>query len=422
MKHLLLVGINHRTAPVEVRERMLIDESHLPAAIADLVHRDGIEEGMILATCNRVELTVRAPGDSEPERAILQFLADYHHCDLSPYERYFYWRRQEEVVRHLFRVASSLDSMVLGEPQILGQVKRAYAVAREVGALNGVLHEVVNQALAVARRVRRETALGASAVSVSYAAIELAKKIFGNLQGKCVFVIGAGKMSELAAKHLLRSGASTILVSNRTYERAVELAAAFGGSPVPFESLFEHLGRADIVISSTGAPGFIISKDQAERIMAARRNRPMFFVDIAVPRDVDPAVNDLANAFVYDIDDLEQVVEANRKQREREAEWAEQIINEELAKMIRRLASREVVPTIVALETRLDQICQAEMGRFRGRLSSLTPEQREAVEALIHGVVNKILHGPITELKSGAGQPEHRALVQTIRRIFGVSE
>jgi len=422
MKHLVLVGINHRTAPVEVRERMLIDESHLPAAVADLVHRDGIEEGMILATCNRVELTVRAPGGAAPEEAIRQFLADYHHCNLAPYEAYFYWRRQEEVVRHLFRVASSLDSMILGEPQILGQVKQAYAVARHVGALTGVLNDVVNQALAVARRVRRETALGASAVSVSYAAIELAKKIFGNLHGKCVFVIGAGKMSELAAKHLLRSGASTILVSNRTYERAVELAAAFGGSAVPFESLFEHLGRADIVISSTGAPNFIVRKDQAERLMAARRNRPMFFVDIAVPRDIDPEVNDLDNAFVYDIDDLEQVVEANRKQREREAEWAEQIVNEELAKMIRRLESREVVPTIVALEARLDQICKAELGRFRGRLSSLSPEQRESVEALIHGVVNKILHGPITELKSGAGQPEHRALVQTIRRIFGVSE
>ncbi len=424
MKHLLLVGINHRTAPVEVRERMLIDESHLPAAVADLVHRDGIQEGMILATCNRVELTGRAPGSPSEgtEQVIRQFLADYHHCDLAPYEQYFYWRHQEEVVRNLFRVASSLDSMILGEPQILGQVKQAYAVARDAGALNGVLSDVVNQALAVARRVRRETALGASAVSVSYAAIELAKKIFGNLQGKCVFVIGAGKMSELAAKHLLRSGASTILVSNRTYERAVELAAAFGGSPVPFEALFEHLGRADIVISSTGAPSFIIRKDQAERLMAARRNRPMFFVDIAVPRDIDPGVNDLDNAFVYDIDDLEQVVEANRKQREREAEWAERIVNEELAKMMRRLASREVVPTIVALETRLDQICQTEMGRFRGRLSSLTPEQRETVEALIHGVVNKILHGPITELKSGAGQPEQGALVQTIRKIFGVSE
>jgi glutamyl-tRNA reductase len=421
MKHLLLVGINHRTAPVEVRERMAIEESRLAATVADLVRRDGIEEGMILATCNRVELTVRAAGP-EPERTIRQFLAEYHHCDLAPYEPYLYWRRQEEVVRHLFRVASSLDSMIVGEPQILGQVKQAYATARAAGGLTGVLNDVVNQALAVARRVRRETALGALAVSVSYAAIELAKKIFGSLRGKCVFLIGAGKMSELAAKHLLRSGASTILVSNRTYERAVELAAAFRGKPVHFEALFDHLNQADIVISSTGAAHFIIGKDQAERLMAARRNRPIFFVDIAVPRDIDPAVNDLDNAFVYDIDDLEHVVDANRQQREREAAWAEQIVNDEVAKMMRRLASREVVPTIVALEGRIDQICQMEMNRFRSRLGSLTTEQRETVEALIHGVVNKILHGPITELKSGAGQPEQGALVQTIRKIFGVSE
>jgi glutamyl-tRNA reductase len=310
--------------------------------------------------------------------------------------------------------------MILGEPQILGQVKRAYATAREVGALNGPLNDVVNQAIGVARRVRRETALGSAAVSVSYAAVELAKKIFGSLEGKTVFVVGAGKMSELSAKHLLQAGAHAIFVSNRTYDRAVELAAAFHGTAIHFEQLFEAMDRADIIISSTGAPHFIVSKEQAGRLLAARKNRPMFFVDIAVPRDIDPAVNELENAFVYNIDDLEQVVEANKKQREREAVWAEHIVNEEVLKLAKRLASREVVPTIVALEERLDRIREAELERYRGRLSSLTPEQREAVEALTRGIQSKILHGPVTELKSGAGLPEHGALVQMIRKIFGV--
>jgi glutamyl-tRNA reductase len=420
--NLALVGINHRTAPVEIRERMNIQDDRLPAAVADLVHREGIEEGLILSTCNRVEVVTRLRDQVKPEPVIRGFLADFHHCDLTPYEKYFYWYRQEEVIRHLFRVASSLDSMILGEPQVLGQMKSAYTTARSVGALNGTLNEIVNQALAVARRVRRETAIGTTAVSVSYAAVELARKIFGSLDGKTIFVIGAGKMSELAAKHLLRSGASAIFVSNRTYERAVELAQAFHGTAIRFEELFEHIEKADIVISSTAAPHFVIYRSQAEKWLEARKNRPMFFVDIAVPRNVEPSINELGNAFVYDIDDLGQVVEANRKQREREAVWAEEIINQEVQRTLRRLASHEVVPTIVALEERLNHIREAETERLRGRLSALTPEQREAVDVLTRSIQNKILHGPITELKSGAGHPDHGALVQLIRKIFGVSE
>ncbi|PYV28968.1 MAG: glutamyl-tRNA reductase [Acidobacteria bacterium] len=418
--NLVLVGINHRTAPVEVRERMNIQESRLPGAVANLVQRPGIREGLILSTCNRVEVAASVEDDVEAEPLLRRFLLDYHRCDLAPWEPYFYWRRQEDVVRHLFRVASSLDSMILGEPQILGQVKRAIAAAREVGALSGVLNEVMNQALSVARRVRRETALGSAAVSVSYAAVELGKKIFGSLNGKTVFVIGAGKMSELSAKHLLQAGARAIFVSNRTYDRALELAAAFQGTAIHFEQIFDTMDQADIIISSTGAPHFIVRKDQAERLLQARKNRPIFFVDIAVPRDIDPAVNELDNAFVYDIDDLEQVVDANKKQREREAVWAEEIVNQEVQRMARRLASRDVAPTIVALEERLSRIRQNELDRFRGRLSTLTAEQREAVEALTRGMLNKILHGPISELKSAAGRPEHRALVELIRKIFGV--
>ena len=418
----LLVGMNHRTAPVEVRERMNIDESRLGPAVSDLVRRSGISEGLILSTCNRVEVVISAQEQVDAQPAVREFLTDFHHCDLNPYEKFFYWYRQQDAVHHLFRVASSLDSMLVGEPQILGQIKRAHAIAREAGALNGLLDETVMHAFTVAKRIRRETAIGSAAVSISYAAVELAKKIFGNLAGKTIFVIGAGKMSELAAKHLLRSGASSILVTNRTYERAVELAAAFHGTPIAFEQLFDHLAKADIVISSTGAPHFVVGKEQVEKLLAARRSRPIFFVDIAVPRDIDPAVNDLDNAYVYDIDDLEQVVDANKKQREREAVWAEEIVQQEVQKMMKRLASREVAPTIVALEDRLNQIRQLELDRHRARLNNLTPEQREALDALTKGIVNKILHGPITELKSGAGEPEHGHLVQLIRKMFGVGQ
>jgi glutamyl-tRNA reductase len=418
----LLVGINHRTAPVEVRERMNIAESHLGRAVSDLVHRPGITEGMILSTCNRVEVIVSAEEQADAQPALRDFLAEYHRFDLSTYERFFYWRRQHEVVQHMFRVASSLDSMLVGEPQILGQMKRAHAIARESGAMHGLLDDSVMHAFAVAKRVRSETAIGNSAVSVSYAAVELAKKIFGNLAGKTIFVIGAGKMSELAAKHLLRSGASHIYVTNRTHERAAELALAFKGTAVPYLELTDHLPKADIVISSTGAPHFVLNKGQVEKILSARRNRPMFFVDIAVPRDIDPAVNELDNAFLYDIDDLGQVVDENRKQREREAVWAEEIVQQEVQRMLKRLASREVAPTIIAIEDRLNRIRESEIERHRGKLTALTPEQREAVEAVTRGIVNKILHGPITEIKNGAGEPEHGHLVKLVRRMFGVAE
>jgi glutamyl-tRNA reductase len=420
--NLALVGINHRTAPVEVRERMNIPEARLEEAVVDLAHRDGITEGLILSTCNRVEVIANAQNDVAAEPVIRRFLADHHRCDLAEYEPHFYRYQQQQVIEHLFRVASSLDSMIVGEPQILGQLKQAYNVARQAGALNGTLNEVVLQALTVARKVRRDTAIGASAVSVSYAAVELARKIFRDLTGTTIFVIGAGKMSEIAAKNLIRSGASAIFVSNRTYERATELAKAFHGTAIRFEELFNHVHKADIVICSTSAPHYVIQREHAEKWLAARKNRPIFFIDISVPRNVDPAVNQLDNAFVYDIDDLGQVVEANKKQREREASWAEEIVREEVQKAMRRLASREVVPTIVAIEQRLEHIRESELERYRGRLTALSPQQREAVEALTKGILNKILHGPITELKSGAGRPEQSSLVQVVRKIFGVSE
>jgi glutamyl-tRNA reductase len=420
--HVILIGVNHRTAPVNIRERLNIPESRLPEAVAALLRREGIREALILSTCNRVEVLASAEDAADAKAIIEQFLTDYSGFELAACRQYFYHHQKQEAVLHLFRVAASLDSMVLGEPQILGQLKRAFQLATEAGGLTSTLKEIVSQALAVAKRVRRETALGSAAVSVSYAAVELAKKIFGSLEHKTIFIIGAGKMSELAARHLLRGGAGAIYVTNRTYERAVQLASAFHGTAVAFDQIFEYLAKADIVISSTGAPGYIVDRELAARALAARRNRPMFFVDIAVPRDIDPQVHELDNTFVYNIDDLQQVVESNKKQREREAVWAEDIVKEEVRKTMRRLASRDLTPTIVALEDRLNAIREGEMERFGSRLTGLTVEQRQAIEALTRGFLNKILHGPISELKSGAGLPEQVDRVRLVQRIFRLAE
>ncbi len=419
---LVLLGLNHRTAPVEVREKFHVPDAELGRADRLLSRHPGIEEGLILSTCNRVEFfahTKEAPGTGYP---IQEFVADYYRRPFDSIQNYFYRFEQSESIHHVFRVASSLDSMVLGEPQILGQVKQAFTAAQEAGAVNGLLQEVMSHALATARKVRRETSIGTSAVSISSAAVELAKKIFGDLQDRTILVIGAGKMSELAAQHLLGSGAGSILVSNRTYQRAVELARAFGGTAIRFDELHDALPRADIIISSTGSPHTIIDKTQVERMLAARRNRPVFLVDIAVPRDIDSRVDELENAFLYDIDDLEQVVGANRKQREREAQWAEQIIQQEVERTMRRIASREVAPTICALGDHLNRIRRRETEHMRGRLGDLTAEQWHGVEALTQGIVNKILHGPITELKDAAGKGERSALINAVRKVFGISD
>ena len=418
--NLVLLGMNHRTAPVEVREQFHIPESQLTHALLLLSRRPGIEEGLIVSTCNRVEFFAHTQPTPDPVHPVQEFVSEYYQKSFSSFEKYFYRLEKKDSIRHIFRVASSLDSMVLGEPQILGQVRHAFLAARESGAVNGLLHEVMNQALVAARKVRRETSIGTSAVSISSAAVELARKIFGELRHRTILVIGAGKMSELAAKNLLRSGASTILVTNRTHDRAVELARAFGGKAIRFDELFEHIARADIIISSTGSPHFVIERPQVEHLLAARKNRRIFLVDIAVPRDIDPRVNDLDNAFLYDIDDLEQVVDANRREREREAQWADQIIEAEVEQTLRRLATREVVPTIVALGDHLNRIRRAELERARGRLAGLAPDQWADVEGLTQSIVNKILHGPIMELKGSAGKPERNALVHLVKKLFGL--
>ena len=417
-----ITGVNHKSAPVEVRERLAFDEPSLAAALLDLKGRPGFCEGLILSTCNRVEVALTCEDDATASLAVDEFLADTRQVARDWVTPYLYHYEDSEAIRHLFRVAASLDSMVVGEPQILGQLKSAYALAKEHGAVSGFLDTLLTRAFSVAKRVRSETEIGANAVSVSYAAVELARDIFGTLDDQKVMIVGAGKMSELAARHLRRSGATHIYVTNRTYERAVEMAQIFDGKIVEYTKFMSFLPEVDIVITSSAAPHYIITRDEMKKVIDARRNRPMFLIDIAVPRNIEPSVNKLDNVFLYDIDDLQKVVDSNLEGRMHSAEEAEAIIREEVERMMARLKAREVVPTIVSLQEQLEKLRAAELARMRGKFGALTPEQEEALIALTKGIINKIAHGPISELRRQANEPDGHHFVVAIRKVFRLGD
>ena len=413
---LALVGLSHKTAPVEIRERLAFSNDALRSALTSLVDRRAVNEALILSTCNRVEVVAESPDD----RLIRDFICEFHQISHDSVSTHLYSYRNVEAIRHVFRVTASLDSMVIGEPQILGQVKEAFRIAMDAGTVGMHLSALMNRAFAVAKKVRSETGISQSAVSVSYAAVELARKIFGDLSGKTVMIIGASKMGELAAKHLRRAGASSVLVTNRTFERAVELAKVFEGAAVPFEHFTDHMAGADIVITSTGAPHFIIGKNLAEQVIHRRKNKPIFFIDIAVPRDIDPAVNQIDNAFLYDIDDLQQVIDANLKERFKEAMRAEQIVDDEVEAFCLKMQTQDVVPTIVQLRESLEKVRRDEIERNRRHLKDLSPEQQAAVDQITKSIVNKILHPPIEQLKQMAHDPQGADLADLIRKIFNV--
>jgi glutamyl-tRNA reductase len=405
---LALIGVNHKTAPIALREKIAISREDLPDTTRALAATPGVAECMIVSTCNRVELIAVLEGtDTEGFASPLsRFLADHFAIDAAILIPHLYEYREREAVNHLFRVAASLDSMVVGEPQILGQVKEAFAVARAEGTVSGQLEHLLQSAFAAAKKARSETGIGSNSVSIASVAVDMARKIFGSLQGRTVFLVGAGKMSELAARHLVQQGAGAILVSNRTQERARRMAEEFNGPVIPqvidFAQLHEAAARADIVISSTGAPHPIFRREHGQAYLHARKNRPMFFIDIAVPRDVDPEMNKLDGIFVYDIDDLQQVAAAHIEERSREAVDAETLIAAEVERFHQRQRTVNVAPAIVALQRRAEEIRQNELHRIHARLGPLTPEQLAAVEALTRGLVNKLLHPPMQALKQAA--------------------
>ena len=396
---LTVLGVNHKTAPIELRERIAIGRDELPEVTRALASVPGVAECMIVSTCNRVELIATLDSD---QTDLSSFLCNQFGLDASVLTSHIYRHRDKQAVSHIFRVASSLDSMVVGEPQILGQVKEAFSVARAAGTVGSELEHLMQSAFSAAKRVRTETEIGSSSVSIASVAVDLARKIFGSLNGRTVFLVGAGKMSELAARHLVQQGAGTILVTNRTMERARRMAEPFNGRVIPFEQLYEHAAEADIVITSTGAPHHIFRPEHGRAFLHARKNRPMFFIDIAVPRDVDPAANEVEGLFVYDIDDLQQVAAAHIAERSRSAGDAEALIGAEVERFDGRRRAVNVAPAIVALQHQAEELRQAELRRIQGRLGPLTPEQAAAVEALTRGLVNKLLHPPMQALKQAA--------------------
>ena len=415
--NIVLLGLNHKTAPVELRERLAIGPEQLEQATRSLLQAPGVVEGMILSTCNRVELLTSLQPDAPH---LLQFIESYFDIEREVVAPHIYEYRQENAVRHLFRVACSLDSMVIGEPQILGQVKSSYLAARSAGAIRGHLDKVLQRAFVVAKRVRSETQIGSSSVSIASVAVELARKIFGSLEGRKILLVGAGKMSEQAARHLMSQGASSVLVANRTYERAEQLAQRFGGRAIAFDDLYASADQADIIITSTGSARPVFRREHAQHFLQQRRGRPMFFIDIAVPRDVDPEVNKLDGIFLYDIDDLQSVAGSHMKERSREAELAEAMILAEVDKYQRRLHALNVAPEIVQLQQSAEQIRLGELRRVGNRLQGLSAEQQTAVEALTRSLVNKFLHRPVQAIKAAASEGNTVA-VEAIREAFGTT-
>jgi glutamyl-tRNA reductase len=416
------IGLNHKTAPVELRECLARDPGNTITALASLRELECIKEGLFLSTCNRVEAIYTTENPEEARKSVISLLSYLGNLPEFSLSSSLYTHEDMEAVKHIFRVASSLDSMVVGEPQILGQIKDAYYQATKEKTSGVILNRLMHRAFHVAKRVRTETGVSDAAVSISYAAVELAKKIFYDLSGKQVFLIGAGEMAELAARHLMRNGVSSIKVANRTFYRAVELAETFHGSPVSFEEIETQLLEADIVITSTAATDYVINHDQVKSSLRKRRNRPLFFIDIAVPRDVEPKVNDLGNVYVYDIDDLKGVVEINMAQRQQEALKAERVVEEEVIKFEKWLKTLDVVPTIISLREKAEAIRHAEMKKSLSNFDKFTPLQVKAIETLTLSIAEKIINDPIVVLKRKADRPTRDMYLDFARKLFNLDQ
>lgn len=414
---LILVGVNHRTAPVEVREQLSVPEKELPQFLSQLRSNEGIRGSYVLSTCNRVEIVVSSGSDDSVEPIVSQ-LAARSSISREEIERHLYVLRHGDVVRHLFRVASGLDSMILGEPQIAGQVRNAYQLAKDEKSLDPILQKLFENTFRVAKKVRTDTGIGEHAVSVPFAAVELAKKIFGELDGRTVLLVGAGEMGELTAQHLCGQGVKKVFVANRAFERAKELAVRFEGEAIQFDAFPDHLRGCDIVIVSTAAPYPIVTTKHIEA--ASRRRGNLFLIDLSVPRNIDPKIADMDGAYLYNIDDLQEVADTNREKRLQKAQVADQIVTDEVTGFLRQLSSQDVVPTIVELQRRLDEIRLAELEKCLRKIGPMTTEQRGAIEQLSTGIINKVAHYPILRLKESAADGEPQRIRETILKIFGL--
>ncbi|MBU0674838.1 MAG: glutamyl-tRNA reductase [Proteobacteria bacterium] len=417
-ENIFVLGVNHKTAPVAIREQLAFSGETLP--LKELLAIDGCTECCILSTCNRVEIIFVTRNPDSTPLTIRNFLFGKSLLSDSDYDRYTYLHQGQDAINHLFRVGASLDSMIVGEPQILGQLKQAYKVANDNQCTGTVLNRFLHKSFSVAKRIRTETNIGGSAVSISYAAVELAKKIFGELKDKVVMLVGAGEMAELAAEHLITQGISQVVVVNRTFENAVKLAKRFNGKAAGLDDLIPQLTDVDILISSTGAQGLVLKRDDVKPAMKQRMNRPLFLIDIAVPRDLDPELNNLDNVYLYDIDDLKNVVDINKAERDKEAARGERIVIEETMKFMQWLAGLALAPTIMDLRTKADGICRAEIDRTLSHLKELSPKEMKSLEKMAEAITNKLLHDPILYLKGEIHKEAPGQKLASIRQIFGL--
>ena len=424
MNQIVSIGTSHHIAPIEFREKLAFSEAQLTEAIQHLRESYLVQETVILSTCNRVEVYAAANSVHTTDAAtkmLVEFLSRYHRISLESLKKWTYLHHNLETIRHLFRVTTSLDSMVVGESQILGQAKDAYDASREAGGAGTILNRLFTKAFSVGKRIRSETTIATGAVSISYAAVELAKKIFNTLEGKTVAIVGAGEMSELTAKHLVSNGVSNVIVANRTYERAVKIAERFNGTPLPYNSDLNFLIDADIVISSTNAPDYLIKRRPLANIMRRRKHRYMFLIDIAVPRDIEPDVNKIDHAFLYNIDDLEAVVASNLKDRQQEAARAEQIVTEEAKRFYDQLQIFQVNPTIKALHQQFREIADTELQACFYK-ASLSDQQAADVASMTQAIVKKLLHHPMKNLRCAVndGNADHGQYVQALQELFAL--
>ena len=420
--NLILVGVNHKTTPVEIREKLAFTKGKIEESVDRLLNFPDIIEHTILSTCNRVEIYARANGQNSAIQSIKQFICDFHGLSAVQLEEHFYSYSNEAAIEHLFRVSSSLDSMILGEAQILGQVKDAYSLAKDLRSTGLVLNQLFEKAFSIAKKVREETGIAERSVSISSAAVELAQKIFDDLENHTVMLVGTGEMAELAAKHLISYGVKTVYVTSRTYERAANLARTLNGSALDFEAFKNELYRADIVITSTSASSFIITKDMVEKAIQERKNKPIFFIDIAVPRDIEPDVNDLENVYLYDIDDLHVVVSANMKEREKESENAMHLISQEVNKFNNWLGTLDAVPTIVEIRKRVENIGNQEMERTLKKIPHLSEEDKKIIYQMKNSMINKILHKPTIKLKQKTQSEDGHIYLKAIRHLFHLDD
>ena len=420
MHDIVLIGLNHKTAPVEIRECVAFSENESLAGIEILQKIPEINEVLLFSTCNRVEVLLTTSDTESAVAAVISFISEFKSIPADDFNDCLYVHTGDAAIAHLFRVAGSLDSMIVGEPQILGQIKESYRLATTHKTSGVVLNRLLHKTFSVAKRIRTETGIGDHAVSISYAAIELGKKIFGSLEGKNVLLMGAGEMAELAVEHLIRNRIKQLVVANRTFERGVELAKKFNGTPIRFEEIADSLKTADVVIGSTGAKYPVLFADQVKKIMRNRKNRPIFFIDIAVPRDIDPDINRINNAYVYDIDDLKNIIQENLEDRKREAQKAERIIEESVIHFNKWYKSLEVVPTIVELRNKFETIARNELEKTLQSLNHLSEDDRKALDKMIQAVTNKILHDPTILLKSTDAHWNKSAYLDLIHKLFNL--